>query len=225
MEKLFWQHSHSISGNACFSNLQGTILQKSNFPQTCCFLLLSSTSTVLTSPEKIATDFQQLLLCSLQSLSYKLNTGCRLTPAFQTEGRTTNLSSGGSRAPKIQKKEERTNKDHDITLLWFGSRKNYTEYEWGNFTLCIIISSSVFHFLVLTVLVIFFKKWKYNSEWPWEAHLVLCYGVIQAVVTSETLKPSGKCIFCWSNRHGVYPEAQKNWFRHQQPAEITWKLL
>lgn len=179
MEKLFWQHSHSISGNACFRNLQGTILQKSNFPQTCCFLLLSSISTVLTSPEKIATDFQQLLLYSLQSLSYKLNTGCRLTPAFQTEGRTRNLNSGGNHTPKIKKKEKRTNKDHGTTVLWFGSRKNYTEYEWGNFTQSSIISSSIFHFLVLTVLVIFIKKWKYSFEQPWETHLVLCYSMSQ----------------------------------------------
>lgn len=177
MEKLFWQHSHSISGNACFSNLQGTILQKSNFPQTCCFLLLSSISTVLTSLEKIAADFQQLLLYSLQSLSYKLNTGCRLTPAFQTEGRTRNLNLGGNSTPKIKKKEKRTNKDWGTAILWFGSRKNYTKYEWGNFTLCIILNSSVFHFLVLIVLVMFIKKWKYNSEWPWEAHLLLCFCV------------------------------------------------
>lgn len=197
MEKLFWQYSHSISGNACFSNLQGTILQKSNFPQTCCFLLLSSISTVLTSPEKIAADFQQLLLYSLQSLSYKLNTGCRLTPAFQTEGRTRNLNLGGNSTPKIKKKEKRTNKDWGTAILWFGSRKNYTKYEWGNFTLCIILNSSVFHFLVLIVLVMFIKKWKWVTLRSSSFTLLLC--VIQTVLTSETLKPSGKCIFCWSD--------------------------
>lgn len=39
VEKSFWLHSHSIRGNACVGDLQGTILQKKQFPSdTLCFI-------------------------------------------------------------------------------------------------------------------------------------------------------------------------------------------
>lgn len=44
--------------------------------------------------------FSAASLYSLQSLSYKLNTGCRLTPAFQTEGRALQSELRGNLAPK-----------------------------------------------------------------------------------------------------------------------------
>jgi len=111
VEKLFWQHSHSISGNACFSNLQGTILQKSNFPQTCCFLLLSSISTVLTSPEKTAADFQWLFytVCRASATSWTLVVGWHLL--FKWRAGQGNLNSGGNGAPVSPGKE---NKDKEI---------------------------------------------------------------------------------------------------------------
>lgn len=107
VEKLFWQHSQSISGNACFSNLQGTIHQKSNFPQTCCFLLLSSISTVLTSPEKIATDFQHLLytVCRASATSWTLVVGWHLL--FKQRAGQGKLNSGEpcTKNPKPKKQK------------------------------------------------------------------------------------------------------------------------
>lgn len=181
VEKLFWQHSHSISGNACFSNLQGTILQKSNFPQTCCFLLLSSISTVLTSPEKIATDFQQLLytVCRASATSWTLVVGWHLL--FKQRAGQGNLNSRGNRAPKKKKKKEKRTNEHmwyQYPVVWIFLVRVTLEYEWGDFTLCIILSNSVLHFLVFIVFVILIKKWKYNSARPWETHLLLCQYVI-----------------------------------------------
>lgn len=68
--------------------------------------------------------FSASSLYSLQSLSYKLNTGCRLTPAFQTEGRTRKTELGGTLHQKPQTQKTKSKKEMKKKKRERGKGKN-----------------------------------------------------------------------------------------------------